>query len=329
MSIRERLSGIWLISMTLLSLFALTVFYVAQMWMDILVIRMAYLALAALQVTTLVIYLWGPEKLSFRPLKILYRVMSFSSVFVIPAFVFIFSGLLSQYHAVIPDRIDASAMAAEELLPGEHTRVYDTGSVYVIFPEYTQVDHVSGKRPSQADGTITWCSGAAFQHAVRLGFTHENIDGDHADSGVFHESPYNKDSFAAFVFADGKYAFEFDRPSEAIRAAAEAGGSGFMQFGLIRDGKTVMTVDRLRVRCYRVLAELNGNLCVIDSVRMTHFEDFMEELLRLGVTNAVYMDMGAGWNYSWLRDAAGRVVTLFGLPVPWSHNWVVFRTAGT
>ena len=61
MSIRERLSGIWLISMTLLSLFALTVFYVAQMWMDILVIRMAYLALAALQVTTLVIYLWGPE----------------------------------------------------------------------------------------------------------------------------------------------------------------------------------------------------------------------------------------------------------------------------
>ena len=113
MSIRERLSGIWLISMTLLSLFALTVFYVAQMWMDILVIRMAYLALAALQVTTLIIYLWGPEKLSFRPLKILYRLMAFSSVFVIPAFVFIFSGLLSQYHAVIPDRIDASAMAAE------------------------------------------------------------------------------------------------------------------------------------------------------------------------------------------------------------------------
>ena len=70
MSIRERLSGIWLISMTLLSLFALTVFYVAQMWMDILVIRMAYLALAALQVTTLVIYLWGPEKLSFRPLPV-------------------------------------------------------------------------------------------------------------------------------------------------------------------------------------------------------------------------------------------------------------------
>ena len=51
----------------------------------------------------------------------------------------------------------------------------------------------------------------------------------------------------------------------------------------------------------------------------------MEELQCLGVTNALYMDMGAGWNYSWYRNAAERVVTLFGLPVPWAHNWVVFR----
>jgi hypothetical protein len=98
-----------------------------------------------------------------------------------------------------------------------------------------------------------------------------------------------------------------------------------MQFGLIRDGETVMGINRPRVRCYRTLAELNGHLCVIDSTRMIQFDDFMEELRRLGVTNALYMDMGAGWNYSWYRNAAEKVVTLFGLPVPWSHNWVVFR----
>ena len=97
-----------------------------------------------------------------------------------------------------------------------------------------------------------------------------------------------------------------------------------MQFGLIRDGEPVMSINRPRARCYRTLAELNGNLCIIDSVNMLRFEEFMEELHRLGVTNALYMDMGAGWNYSWYRNAVGRVVTLFGLPVPWSHNWVVF-----
>ncbi len=98
-----------------------------------------------------------------------------------------------------------------------------------------------------------------------------------------------------------------------------------MQFGLIRDGEPVMSINRPRARCYRTLAELNGHLCLIDSVNMLHFEAFMEELQRLGVTNALYMDMGAGWNYSWYRNAAERVITLFGLPVPWSHNWVVFR----
>jgi hypothetical protein len=119
-----------------------------------------------------------------------------------------------------------------------------------------------------------------------------------------------------------------DKPENslaAIRAAAEAGGSGFMQFGLIHDGETVMQLDRPRARCYRTLAELNGALCVIDSVRMLHFDEFLAELHRLGVKNALYMDMGAGWNYSWLRDAEGKVLTLFGLPVPWSHNWIVFR----
>lgn len=138
-------------------------------------------------------------------------------------------------------------------------------------------------------------------------------------------SPYNKDSFAAFTCVGRNFSFEFDDPTGAVRAAAKAGGSGFMQFALIQNGETVMDINRPRARCYRTLAELNGNLCIIDSSRMMQFDEFMEELQRLGVTNAVYMDMGAGWNYSWYRNAADKVVTLFGLPVPWSHNWVVFE----
>ena len=58
---------------------------------------------------------------------------------------------------------------------------------------------------------------------------------------------------------------------------------------------------------------------------MMQFDEFMEELQRLGATNAVYMDMGEERNYSWYRNAADKVVTLFGLPVPWSHNYVIFE----
>ena len=323
MSVRERVSGIWLITMTLLALLAYTVFFVAQMWLNLLFAL--YLGLVILQGAALVIYMWGLEKLKSRLMKIVYRLLYASSFLVIPCFLFIFTGLLSQYHVNIPDAVDASAMPAVEILQADDTVVYNTGKVYVIFPEYSRIDHVCEHRPSKSDASITWCSGAAFQHTVSLGFSQENVEGDHAVSGVLYESPYNKDSFGAFTFAEGKFAFEFDDPRGAIRKAAEAGGSGFMQFGLIHDGKTIMDFDRPRARCYRTLAELNGHVCIIDSVNMIHFYEFMAELHRLGVSNALYMDMGAGWNYSWYRNAADRVVTLFGLPVPWSHNWVVFQ----
>ena len=323
MSWRERLSGIWLISMTLLALCAYTVFFVAQMWLNLL--HALFLGLVILQVIALIMYLWGTEKLKRPWQKIVYRVLYLSSFAVIPAFLFIFMGLISQYHAPIPESIDAKEMAAAEILPGEKTTIYNTGTVYVFFPEFDDVDLVCETRPSRGDESITWCSGAAFQHDVTLRFSQDDIEGDHAVNGTLYESPYNKDSYAAFVCTDGKFAFEFDNPREAVRKAAESGGSGFMQFGLIRDGETVMTINRPRARCYRSLAELNGHLCVIDSVNMLPFDDFMAELHRLGVTHALYMDMGAGWNYSWYRDVQERVVTLFQLPVPWSHNWVVFR----
>ena len=323
MSFRERLSGIWLMTAALLSLFAYTIYFVAQMWLNIL--HTSYLVLAILQFAAMILYMWGPEKLKSMQMKILYRVLYASSFFVIPAFVFIFMGLISQYHVKIPESIPAASMPVEQILPQDQTAIYNTGTVYVFFPEYSDIDHVCEKRPSKSDKSITWCSGAAFQHDISLGFTHENVEGDHASHGVLYESPYNKSSYAAFVFANGRYSFEFDNPTEAVKAAAETGGSGFMQFGLIRDGEIVMSINRPRARCYRTLAELNGNLCIIDSVNMLHFDDFLAELQRLGVTNALYMDMGAGWNYSWYRSAAEKVVTLFGLPVPWSHNWIVFK----
>ena len=310
-------------AMTLLSLCAYTVFFVAQMWLNIL--YAVYLTLPILMTVTLIIYMWGTEKLKSKPLKLLYGLMYASSILVVPSFIFIFTGLVSQYHVTIPESIDAVAMPAEALLPQDKTVIYNTGKVYVFFPKYSSIELVCGDRPSKSDGSITWCSAAAFQHTVSLYFDHENIEGDHAVNGTLYESPYNKNSFAAFVFAAGHFAFEFDSPSQAIREAASAGGSGFMQFGLIKDGQNIMNFDRPRARCYRTLAELNGHVCIIDSVNMLHFDEFMDELSRLGVTNALYMDMGAGWNYSWYRNAANKAVTLFGLPVPWSHNWIVFK----
>lgn len=57
MSVRQRISGIWLIAMNLLALFAFTCYFVAQMWLSIL--QAAYLTLVILQVLALTVYMWG------------------------------------------------------------------------------------------------------------------------------------------------------------------------------------------------------------------------------------------------------------------------------
>ena len=47
-------------------------------------------------------------------------------------------------------------------------------------------------------------------------------------------------------------------------------------------------------------------------------------LKKLGVKNAMYCDMGTGWNYSWYRKDDGTVKELFNVPGRYTTNWVVF-----
>lgn len=323
MNNKNMIFGVWLMIMNLLSLTAYTMYFVAQMRFSILLY--SYSALAVTQIVATVIFLIGTDKIKHFYVKVIFYLCSAASIAVIPAFLFIFLGLISQYHVNINEAIVVSDSDYEMLIPREDTTIYKTDSFYVFFPKYSSVDLEYGKRPSKSDKSINWCSGAAFQHDIQLGFSDENIEGYHASKGVYSDSPYAKEEFGAVTFYDGTFDFEFDDPESAIKKAAEHGGSGFMQFRIMKDGELVNTFTMPRVRSYRVIAEINGNLCIIDSIDMLQFGDFLDKLEKLNVTNALYMDMGAGWNYSWYRKVNGKTKTLFGLKVPWSHNWVVFR----
>lgn len=323
MSKKKMLFGMWLMSMTILSLTAYSMYFIAQIKLSILMY--SYSALAISQVCATIVYLVGSEKIKNGIVRFLYHLCCLASLAVIPALIFITMGLVSQYHAVIPEAVYIPEEQYASIVPGDTTTVYKTDMVYVFFPEYSCVDFESKVRPDKKDDSITWCSGAAFQHEVLLDFVEDNIEGYHASRGVFYDNPYiNKDS-AAFVYWDNHFGFEFDDPKSAIETAAEQGGSGFMQLALIRDGEIVSAYAMPRVRSYRALAELNGALCIIDTIEMTYFDDFLNAMQQMGVKNALYMDMGAGWNYSWYRKESGTVKDLFGFKVPWSHNWIVFR----
>lgn len=313
--------GIWLMTMALVALSAFTIYFIAQMRYSVLFC--GYLTLVVLQLFALTVFLVGDENIKHVYIRIIYRLCCLSSLAVVPAFCFIFSALTSQYHAKIKDTISVSYEEYEKILPQEDTTIYETDSLYIIFPKYSKIDLVCEKRPKKSDKSITWCSGAAFQHDISLGFSHLNVEGYHACNGEYFDSPYIHDNSAGFASYDDNFKFEFENPETVIKEAAANGGSGFMQFGIIKDGEVIYSFSR--TRSYRLLAELNGNLCIIDSKEMMNFEDFLSEVQKLHVTNALYMDMGAGWNYSWFRNQDNRVKTLFSLKVPWAHNWIVFR----
>lgn len=205
--------------------------------------------------------------------------------------------------------------------------MYETKDLYIFFPEYRTVRFAIQNPPKKRDRSVTWCSAAAYQHALQLRFSSANIEGCYVSGGQYYEgAPMPRHKYGAFVFYDGRYAFDFDEPEQAVRTAADHGGDGFLQAAVIIDGKPAfMRLKIVRKKCFRVLAELNGNLCMVDGKKRTDLLDFVAMLGELGVRNALYMDMGAGWNYSWYRKENGRVKRLFRLRLPWSKNWLVFR----
>ena len=235
--------------------------------------------------------------------------------------------LTSQYHnPQVPDKTVSSAAEVEAAMkePGEHTLLLATDDLYIYCPNYSDIDYVAGDRPSKDDESIELCVAAAFQQSYQLDFKHSNIVGWHASDGLLEQGT-PKSRLGAFTYVNGiPRIWNIDDAEEAVQKAAAEGGSGYQQFVVLYDGQRGGH-DSDEFRCFRVIALLNGEACVIDSRTQMHYSEFISALENLGVRDALYCDMGSGWNYSWYRNTEGKDVDIIGTPWPFSHNWLVFR----
>lgn len=214
--------------------------------------------------------------------------------------------LTSQYHnPQVPDKTVSSAEEVEAAMrePGEHTILLATDDLYIYCPNYSDIDYFAGDRPSKDDESIEMCVAAAFQQSYQLDFKHSNIVGWHASDGQL-ERGTPKSRLGAFTYVNGiPRIWNIDEAEEAVQKAAAEGGSGYQQFVVLYDGQRGGH-DSDEFRCFRMLALLNGEACVIDSRTQMHYSEFISALENLGVRDARYCDMGSGWNYSWYRNTA-------------------------
>ncbi len=195
----------------------------------------------------------------------------------------------------------------------------------IYTPHYSKVDLVCGKMPSKSDSRVIYCAEAAFTGQLLNTFKHENIAGNHVCSGKKYKGYSCRQNTGAFVYYNGKFKFLYKEYAAELDRAAKNGGMGFGQEMMIHNGKRVPTL-REDSNCneFRALCCLKGKLCVIDSRGSVKFGDFIKSLLKAGVTEALYLDMGSGWNYSWWRHSDGKAYEIHSVRTQYTTNWITF-----
>lgn len=209
----------------------------------------------------------------------------------------------------------------------ELVHIQRTGEVIAYYPAFSHIDLVcSDTMPSQADKNVIFCAEAAFTHELLDHFEHTNIDGDHVSGGQRYAGAQCRDNSGAFTWHSGKWHFIAGDYSNALDEAARGGGMGFGQALIVANGKAVAPLWRSGNNHYRALCEKDGHLCIVDSRESVDYDVFVAQLVRYGVTHALYLDMGSGWNHSWWRDAKGNTHEIH----PWvpkciyRTNWITF-----
>ena len=218
-------------------------------------------------------------------------------------------------------------------------KTYSNLNLRVYTPQFSAIGLRCQTMPGKEEESVIYVAEAAFTEARLDTFFHANIDGNHVSDGVWYEgapcveTPQKVGNTGGFVWYNGAYQFFADTASaeQALRLAAENGGMGFRQETIIHKGKYVRNTRTEnprynRVEIYRVLAELDGRLCIIENIDPVPFSEFLPALQALQITEALYMDMGNGWNYSWYRLADGSVREIHPVHYKCRYctNWIVF-----
>lgn len=206
-----------------------------------------------------------------------------------------------------------------------YTSCETKGNLVIYTPHYTDIDLVCGAMPSQAEENVIFCAEAAFTGELLKEFKHSNILGDHVSDGTRYKGTGCKRNTGAFVYYNGEWKFRYRGYSRYLDVAAQNGGMGFGQEMMIHNGQRVQTIRKdSNKNEFRALCEKDGKLCVIDSKGISSFGEFIRALLNEGVCEAIYLDMGPGWNYSWWRDQDGHPHEIHKHKIPYTTNWITF-----
>ncbi len=205
------------------------------------------------------------------------------------------------------------------------------GDLICLRPDmgHLQMDMVCGAIPSAENDSIILAFAGAFT-GTDFYKGHSNVAGDHVSSGKRFKGYRCKRNTGAFTWSEiSGPQFHYKVYSPALDAAAKEGGMGFAQEMMIHKGKAVKTTRPLgNKNVFRALClDSSGNLAFYESLGVVTFGNFIEALLSQDVKEALYTDMGQGWNYCFYRtnNVGALPEYLHSQPLPYASNFIVMK----
>lgn len=191
------------------------------------------------------------------------------------------------------------------------------------------MDLVCGEIPSAENDSIVLAFAGAFT-GTTSGKGHINVAGNHVSGGKIYRGYRCERNTGAFTWSPTSGPnFFFDEYQSAMEKAAKEGGMGFAQEMMIHHGKVLKTARKLSNKnVFRALClDSEGQLALYESQGIVTFGNFIDALLLQGVKEALYTDMGQGWNYCFYRLNANESSPkyLHDKPLPYASNFVALK----
>lgn len=194
-------------------------------------------------------------------------------------------------------------------------------------PHNSYVTMVDSVIPNINDSTIALCVEAAFTGELLKEFKSTNVGGDYVIDGVKHRGYKCKANTGFLVTFNGHPTIS---SLDNLKDHLETKETLFQQLLLINGGADVYTGKPIKPsseNIYRAACIMSdGGFTIIQSVKKISLQQFIDSLIKLGVNDALYLDMGKGWNYGWYRETMGSPATkFFDFKSPYQTNWLVIK----
>ena len=194
-------------------------------------------------------------------------------------------------------------------------------SLIIYSPENCRA-HFTVQPPDSTDSTKALAVAAAFT-AQNL----KNVVGDYVQDGILQHNKTDVENGYCLLYSDTIVIGYLSDSSEAKNKAIQQQGCYFQQMLLLKNSDTVeCTIFRRQKPTFRrCLAILNGRGVVIESLSRLTFEDFAKAVQRIGVRDAIYLDMGT-WSEGFIRNKDLTITQIGHLKANTKHqtNWIEF-----